>query len=78
MPWSVPARALHRVVKASRPRSDLGDAAVGRAVLDSLKLKPNGTAAAAETVRRWRRTLVNALHYAAVLEEFKRTDDEGL
>ncbi|MFI8238556.1 tyrosine-type recombinase/integrase [Streptomyces sp. NPDC085866] len=65
------ANTLHWVAKASRPLSDLGDAAIGRAVLDSLKLKLDGTAAAAETVRRKRRTLVNALHYAVDLGEFK-------
>lgn len=65
------ANALHWVAKASRPLSDLGDAAIGRAVLDSLKLKLDGTAAAAETVRRKRRMLVNALHYAVELGEFK-------
>ncbi|WP_405934392.1 tyrosine-type recombinase/integrase [Streptomyces longwoodensis] len=65
------ANALHWVAKASRPLSDLGDAAIGRAVLDSLRLKLDGTAAAAETVRRKRRTLVNALHYAVDLGEFK-------
>ncbi|MEU3285097.1 tyrosine-type recombinase/integrase [Streptomyces longwoodensis] len=63
--------ALHWVAKASRPLSCLGDAAIGRAVLDSLRLKLDGTAAAAETVRRKRRTLVNALHYAVDLGEFK-------
>ncbi|MGA5320406.1 hypothetical protein ACPCIU_08175 [Streptomyces seoulensis] len=56
------ANALHWVAKASRPRSDLGDAAIGRAILDLLRLKLDGTAAAAETVQRKRRTLVNALH----------------
>ncbi|MEU5667861.1 tyrosine-type recombinase/integrase [Streptomyces longwoodensis] len=65
------ANVLHWVAKASRPLSDLGDAAIGRAVLDSLRLKLDGTAAAAETVRRKRRTLVNALHYAVDLGEFK-------
>ncbi|MFC9092155.1 tyrosine-type recombinase/integrase [Streptomyces sp. NPDC057072] len=65
------ADALHWVAKASRPLSDLADAAIGRAVLDSLKVKLDGTAAAAETVRRKRRTLVNALHYAVDLGEFK-------
>ncbi|MET9119255.1 tyrosine-type recombinase/integrase [Streptomyces longwoodensis] len=65
------ANALHWVAKASRPLSDVGDAAIGRAVLDSLRLKLDGTAAAAETVRRKRRTLVNALHYAVDLGEFK-------
>lgn len=70
MPTEI-ANALHWVAKASRPLSDLGDAAIGRAVLDSLKLKLDGTAAAAETVRRKRRTLVNAMHYAVDLGEFK-------
>ncbi|MFD8506392.1 tyrosine-type recombinase/integrase [Streptomyces sp. NPDC059687] len=65
------ANALHWVAKASRPLSDLADAAIGRAVLDSLKIKLDGTAAAAETVRRKRRTLVNALHYAVDLGEFR-------
>ncbi|MFJ4581400.1 tyrosine-type recombinase/integrase [Streptomyces echinatus] len=65
------ANTLHWVAKASRPLSDLADAVVGRAVLDSLKLKLDGTAAAAETVRRKRRTLVNAMHYAVDLGEFK-------
>ncbi|MGW2433267.1 tyrosine-type recombinase/integrase [Streptomyces sp. NPDC001640] len=65
------ADALHWVAKASRPLSDLADAAIGRAVLDSLKIKLDGTAAAAETVRRKRRTLVNALHYAVDLGEFR-------
>lgn len=39
--------------------------------LDSLNLKLDGTAAAAETVRRKRRTLVNAMHYAVDLGEFQ-------
>nr|WP_274536176.1 hypothetical protein [Streptomyces sp. CB03578] len=65
------ANVLHWVSKASRPLSDLADPALGRAVLDSLKIKLDGTAAAAETVRRKRRTLVNALHYAVDLGEFR-------
>lgn len=65
------ANTLSWVSKASRPLADLGDAAIARAVLDSLRLKLDGTAAAAETVRRKRRTLVNALHYAVDLGEFK-------
>ncbi|PKW10068.1 Phage integrase family protein [Streptomyces sp. 1222.5] len=72
------ANALHWVAKASRPLSDLGDAAIGRAVLDSLRLKLDGTAAAAETVRRKRRTLVNALHYAVDLGEFKENPITGI
>ncbi|WP_406838918.1 tyrosine-type recombinase/integrase [Streptomyces sp. AHU1] len=65
------ANTLSWVSKASRPLADLGDAALARAVLDSLRLKLDGTAASAETVRRKRRTLVNALHYAVDLGEFK-------
>jgi integrase len=72
------ANTLHWVAKTSRPLSDLGDAAIGRAVLDSLKLKLDGTAAAAETVRRKRRTLVNALHYAVDLGEFKENPITGI
>ncbi|GGS84363.1 tyrosine-type recombinase/integrase [Streptomyces griseoviridis] len=72
------AHALHWVSKASRPLADLGDAAITRAVLDALKLKLDGTAAAAETVRRKRRTLVNALHYAVDLGEFKENPITGI
>lgn len=72
------ANILHWVSKASRPLMELDDAAIGRAVLDSLKLKLDGTAAAAETVRRNRRTLVNALHYAVDLEEFKENPITGI
>lgn len=72
------ANTLHWVAKASRPLSDLADAAIGRAVLDSLKLKLDGTAAAAETVRRKRRTLVNALHYAVDLGEFSENPIAGI
>ncbi|MFF4904931.1 tyrosine-type recombinase/integrase [Streptomyces sp. NPDC001260] len=72
------ASVLHWVSKASRPLADLGDAALARAVLDSLKLKLDGTAAAAETVRRKRRTLVNALHYAVDLGEFKENPISGI
>ncbi|MFF3633309.1 tyrosine-type recombinase/integrase [Streptomyces sp. NPDC002250] len=72
------ANVLHWVAKASRPLSDLGDAAIGRAVLDSLRLKLDGAAAAAETVRRKRRTVVNALHYAVDLGEFKENPITGI
>ncbi|MGD1224972.1 tyrosine-type recombinase/integrase [Streptomyces krungchingensis] len=72
------ANTLNWVSKASRPLADLGDAAIARAVLDSLKLKLDGTAAAAETVRRKRRTLVNALHYAVDLGEFKENPVTGI
>ncbi|MFJ2307722.1 hypothetical protein [Streptomyces sp. NPDC087787] len=60
---------LHWVVKASRPLADLAEPATARAALDSLKLKLDGSAAAAETVRRKRRTLVNAANYAVDLGE---------
>ncbi|MFJ5558952.1 hypothetical protein ACIQCD_16445 [Streptomyces sp. NPDC093250] len=72
------ANTLHWVAKALRRLSDLGDAAIGRAVLDSLKLKLDGTAAAAETVRRKLRTLVNALHYAMDLGEFVENPITGI
>ncbi len=62
---------LHWVSKASRPLVDLAEPATARAVLDSLKLKLDGTAAAAETVRRKRRTLVNAANYAVDLGELR-------
>lgn len=50
---------------------------MARAVLDSLKLKLDGTAAAAETVRRKRRTLVNAANYAVDLGGAAREPDHG-
>ncbi|WP_419997782.1 tyrosine-type recombinase/integrase [Streptomyces boninensis] len=59
------------VSKASRPLSDLQDSALMRSLLDALKLKLDGTPAAAETVRRKRNVLVNALNYAVDLGEFK-------
>lgn len=62
---------LHWVSKASRPLADLAEPATARAVLDSLKLKLDGSAAAAETVRRKRRTLVNAANYAVDLGELR-------
>ena len=37
------ANTLHWVAKASPPLADLGDAAIARSVLDSLKLKLDGT-----------------------------------
>lgn len=60
---------LHCVSKTSRPLADLAEPATARAVLDSLKLKLDGTAAAAENVRRKRRTLVNTANYAVNLGE---------
>ncbi|MGW6750659.1 tyrosine-type recombinase/integrase [Streptomyces sp. NPDC055006] len=64
------ANTLHWIAKASRPLADLSDPVVGRAVLDALKVKLDGKAAAAETVRRKRRTLMNSLNYAVDLGEF--------
>lgn len=72
------SNALHWVSKASRPLADLGDPVIGRAVLDSLKLKLDGTAAAAETVRRKRRTLINAMHYAVDLGAFSENPLSGV
>ncbi|MFJ6794353.1 tyrosine-type recombinase/integrase [Streptomyces sp. NPDC091268] len=72
------AEALHWVAKASRPLADLADPVTARTVLDSLKVKLDGTAAAAETVQRKRRTLVNALHYAVDLSEFKENPLTGV
>jgi hypothetical protein len=72
------ANTLHWVARASRPLSDFGDAEIGRAVLDSLKLRLDGTAPAAETVRRKRRTLVNALHYAVELGQLEEKPITGI
>ncbi|CAM5458644.1 Integrase OS=Streptomyces alboniger OX=132473 GN=CP975_02530 PE=4 SV=1 [Streptomyces alboniger] len=65
------ANALHWVTRASRPLECLADPVTVREVLDSFKIRLDGKAAAAETVRRKRRTLVNALHYAVDLGEFR-------
>ncbi|SEB55005.1 hypothetical protein SAMN05428945_0366 [Streptomyces sp. 2224.1] len=62
---------LHWVSKASRPLADLAEPATARAVLDALKLRLDGTVAAAETVRRKRRTLVNAANCAVDLGELR-------
>jgi len=56
--------ALRWVARASRPLTDLLDPAVMRAVLQALRLKQDGTVAAAETQRHKRMTLVNAVRYA--------------
>ncbi|MEU2299614.1 site-specific integrase [Streptomyces antibioticus] len=65
------ANTLHWIAKASRPLNDLADPVTAREVLDSFKVRLDGKGAAAETVRRKRRTFVNALHYAVDLGEFK-------
>lgn len=70
--------ALHWVAKASRPLLDFTDPAVMRSVLDALRLKLDGTTAAAETVRRKRSTFVNALNYAVDLGEFKENPSAGV
>ncbi|WP_393097413.1 tyrosine-type recombinase/integrase [Streptomyces sp. LN325] len=65
------ANTLHWITKASRPLNDLADPVTAREVLDSFKVRLDGKSAAAETVRRKRRTFVNALHYAVDLGEFR-------
>jgi integrase len=62
---------LHWIAKASRPLNDLADPVTAREVLDSFKIRLDGKAASAETVRRKRRTFVNALHFAVDLGEFR-------
>ncbi|MFI8367143.1 site-specific integrase [Streptomyces sp. NPDC085466] len=56
--------ALDWVARASRPLGDLLDPVVMRGVLRALRLKRDGTVAAAETQRRKRTTLVNSVRYA--------------
>jgi integrase len=63
------ANALRWVEKASLPIATLKEPADIRRVLDSLKLKLSGDPAAAETVRRKRAVLFNALAYAVELGE---------
>ncbi|MFE1331791.1 tyrosine-type recombinase/integrase [Streptomyces microflavus] len=66
-PVAVPAdvrQALQWVAGASRPLVDLLDPAVMRAVLAALRLKQDGSVAAAETQRRKHKVLVHAVHYA--------------
>ncbi|MGW1837283.1 tyrosine-type recombinase/integrase [Streptomyces sp. NPDC002067] len=62
------ANAL-RVDKASLPLATLKEPADIRRILDSLKLTLSGASAAAETVRRKRAVLFNALAYAVELGE---------
>ncbi|MFF4641400.1 tyrosine-type recombinase/integrase [Streptomyces sp. NPDC001389] len=59
--------ALDWVARASRPLDDLLDPAVMRGLLQALRLKRDGTVAAAETQRRKRMTFVNAVRYAIEL-----------
>jgi integrase len=51
------------VAGASRPVSDLEDPVVTRSVLDALRFRLDGEPAAAETLRRKRKVLVNAVQY---------------
>ncbi|MEV6423357.1 tyrosine-type recombinase/integrase [Streptomyces sp. NPDC051662] len=64
------ANALHWIGKASMPLAALKDATTARRVLDRLKRKLDGTPAGAETTRRKRRVLTNAVKYAIELGEF--------
>ncbi|MEV7288716.1 site-specific integrase [Streptomyces sp. NPDC093252] len=56
--------ALRWIAVASRPLMDLLDPGVMRSVLTTLRLKQDGTAAAAETQRHKHKVLVHAIHYA--------------
>lgn len=64
------ARVLGWVAKASRPLADVKEPVVVREVLDSFKLRLDGKAAAAGTVRRKRKTFVAALNYAVDRGDF--------
>ena len=55
---------LQWVAKASRPLGDLHDPVLARDVLESLRRKLDGGEAAVEAMRRKRKVLVHALHYA--------------
>src|SRR5438128_22016 len=55
---------LQWVAKAFRPLVDLHDPVLARDVLESLRRKLDGGEAAVETMRRKRKVLVHALHYA--------------
>ncbi|MFI0260923.1 tyrosine-type recombinase/integrase [Streptomyces sp. NPDC017056] len=57
-------QVLDWVARASRPLVDLHDPTVARAVMDALRRKRDGTAAAVETWRRKRKVLSSVLHYA--------------
>jgi integrase len=65
------ANALHWVTKASMPLVALKDPAIARRVLDRLTRKLDGTVAAAETTRRKKRVLTNAIKYAIELGELE-------
>ncbi|MFE4669708.1 site-specific integrase [Streptomyces sp. NPDC056716] len=55
---------LQWVARASRPLEDFQDPVLARDVLESLRRKTDGGEAAVETMRRKRKVLVHALHYA--------------
>ncbi|WP_158821021.1 MULTISPECIES: tyrosine-type recombinase/integrase [unclassified Streptomyces] len=63
--------ALGWVARASRPLDDLLDPVVMRGVLQALRLKRDGTVAAAETQRRKRMTFVNAVGHAIELGQLR-------
>ncbi|MGA5320423.1 tyrosine-type recombinase/integrase [Streptomyces seoulensis] len=63
--------ALHWVSKASVPLVALKDPATARRVLDRIRRKLDGTSAAAETTRRKKRVLTNAIKYAIELGELE-------
>ncbi|MEU4108572.1 tyrosine-type recombinase/integrase [Streptomyces sp. NPDC027717] len=63
--------ALHWVSKASMPLAALKDPATARLVLDRIRRKLDGTPAAAETTRRKKRVLTNAIKYAVELGELE-------
>ena len=56
-------RVLEWVAKASRPLIDLHDPAVADGVLDAVRRKRDGSAAALDTWRRKRKVLVSVLYY---------------
>ncbi|MEU8523544.1 site-specific integrase [Streptomyces sp. NPDC048577] len=59
------------VAENSPPLSDLSKPDVMRDVLNALRLKLDGEAAASETFKRKRKVLVNAMNYAREIGEFK-------
>ncbi|MCZ7457979.1 site-specific integrase [Streptomyces sp. WMMC940] len=69
---------LQWVAKASRPLVDLHDPVLARDVLESLRRKLDGSEAAVETMRRKRKVLVHALHYAVERGELGRCTTRAL
>ncbi|MEV6957366.1 tyrosine-type recombinase/integrase [Streptomyces sp. NPDC051183] len=70
--------ALDWVARASRPLDDRLDPVVMRGVLQALRLKRDGTVAAAETQRRKRMTLVNSVRYAIELGRLRADPLAGI